>query len=385
MEIKDQEQFMQKMSELLDAHKDATSADVQSKVDTAIADLKDEQKAMKVAMARTNIVDEMENSDTDVASYEKAFDSYLRSGEKSSFSGLEGKAAIMHTDTPAEGGYAVPLKLEEGIIKLVTELNPIRSYVNVKSVGAAPYTKNIQTTRTSATWRGQLQPVVGNDSPEFGQFTINTHELSNETTLTYEQMEDSNLDIMAFVAEESAREFAIAEQTAFMNGGGDVVMQPSGLLTFVGGAAQAIRQIQEVPVAAALDGDSLIDLVYTIQPMYRQGATWVMNRKSLSEVRKLKDADGNSLINVALDLAGAGIQETLLGYRILEDESLPDYVSGETPILFGNLKGFTVLDRIGTSSLVNPYKAHGFVSVFTRKRVGAGLEDGQGIVAAKVA
>ena len=41
--------------------------------------------------------------------------------------------------------------------------------------------------------------------------------------------------------------------------------------------------------------DVLIDLVYALKAGYRQNATFVMNRKTQSAVRKLKDADGQYL------------------------------------------------------------------------------------------
>ncbi len=39
----------------------------------------------------------------------------------------------------------------------------------------------------------------------------------------------------------------------------------------------------------------LIDLIYALKAGYRQNASFVMNRKTQSAIRKFKDADGNYL------------------------------------------------------------------------------------------
>ena len=41
--------------------------------------------------------------------------------------------------------------------------------------------------------------------------------------------------------------------------------------------------------------DALIDLVYALKGGYRQNAGFVMNRRTQSTIRKLKDGDGNYL------------------------------------------------------------------------------------------
>ena len=64
--------------------------------------------------------------------------------------------------------------------------------------------------------------------------------------------------------------------------------------------------------------DRLIDLVYAPKAQYRPNARFVMNRRTVSAVRKFKDADGNYIWQPA---SRAGETASLLGYPVTEIET----------------------------------------------------------------
>ena len=381
METKELVDKFDELAQTVESLKSATDESTKNAINEAISTQNDEIKALKVAMARTNVSDAVEEAKEDSA---KAWNDYVRKGDESGLQEI--KAATANTVTDSEGGFLVPLKLEEGIIKLLNELTPARMWASVKSVGAAVYTKNYQTSHANVGWRGETAPVTGTNSPDIGQYQINTHELQAYPQVTLAQLEDSHFDYEAWLASEVGEQMAIAENEAFVNGLGDASFQPTGLLSYINGTAESTREIAEVAAAgAAVTGDDLLTLIYAVKPQFRTGAKWLMNRQTLEQVRKLKDADGNYLFSVQAQLDGRGIIGTVLGYEVCEDEAMPDPVSGATPIIFGNLKGYSILDRVGMSVLRNPYKNPGFVEFYTRKRVGGGLEDAQGMRALRLA
>ena len=64
---------------------------------------------------------------------------------------------------------------------------------------------------------------------------------------------------------------------------------------------------------------------------------------------------------------------------------MPDIAANATPIAFGNWKrGYTIVDRIGTRVLRDPYTNKPFVSFYTTKRVGGMLTDSQAIKLMKI-
>ena len=62
-----------------------------------------------------------------------------------------------------------------------------------------------------------------------------------------------------------------------------------------GATSATSRPARPAPLPADDPSDVLIDLIYALKSGYRQNASFVMNRKTQSAVRKFKDADGNYL------------------------------------------------------------------------------------------
>jgi HK97 family phage major capsid protein len=66
-----------------------------------------------------------------------------------------------------------------------------------------------------------------------------------------------------------------------------------------------------------------------------------------------------------------GMPDTLLGYPVIEMEDLPEIVTGNNAIVFGDIsRAYTICDRIGVSVLYNPYLTAGFATYQARMRVG---------------
>ena len=119
--------------------------------------------------------------------------------------------------------------------------------------------------------------------------------------------------------------------------------------------------------------DILVDLIYALKAGYRQNATFVMNRKTQSAIRKFKDATGNYLWQPpALGRRAA----TLMGFPVVEAEDMPDIAANALSVAFGDFRrGYLVVDRAGVRVLRDPYSAKPYVLFYTTKRVGGGVQD----------
>jgi len=135
------------------------------------------------------------------------------------------------------------------------------------------------------------------------------------------------------------------------------VNKPQGLLSYTQ-SDEGTQSWGEIGVVSSgvegdFDGtapvDNLLDLVYAPKTRYRSQAAFVMNRRTLSVIRKFKDADGNYM---------------------------PDIGTDTTPIAFGDFKrGYLIVDRQGIRVLRDPYSAKPYVLFYTTKRVGGGVQD----------
>jgi len=98
-----------------------------------------------------------------------------------------------------------------------------------------------------------------------------------------------------------------------------------------------------------------------------------MNRRTVSAVRKFKDADGNYIWQPA---QRAGETASLLGYPVSEIETMPDIAANAPAIAFGDFRrGYLIVDRAGVRVLRDPYSAKPYVLFYTTRRVGGGVQD----------
>ena len=124
-------------------------------------------------------------------------------------------------------------------------------------------------------------------------------------------------------------------------------------------------------------GDALIDLIYAPRNAYRSGGRFLMNRRTVSAVRRFKDNDGNYLWQPGLSEAGTS---SLLGYPVSEAEDMPDIGTDSYSIAFGDFrKGYLIIDRQGVEVLRDPFSAKPYVLFYTTKRVGGGVQDFEAI------
>src|SRR5262249_36238860 len=146
-------------------------------------------------------------------------------------------------------------------------------------------------------------------------------ELYANLAATQTLLDDSFVNLEEWIAGEVEEAFAGQERAAFINGDG--VNKPRGFLNYemiaeashVWGKIGYITTGVDGNFAASNPADKLIDLIYTPKTRFRQNARFVMNRKTVSAVRKLKDGDGHYIWEPN-DSGGA----TLLGYPITEIE-----------------------------------------------------------------
>lgn len=103
----------------------------------------------------------------------------------------------------------------------------------------------------------------------------------------------------------------------------------------------------------------------------------MMNGLTQMYVRKFKDSQGNYLWQPGLQ---ADQPSSLLGYGIAENEDMPDVAADANAVMFGNFKrAYSVVDRMGTRVLRDPFSSKPYVEFYTTKRVGGLLTDSNAV------
>ena len=99
------------------------------------------------------------------------------------------------------------------------------------------------------------------------------------------------------------------------------------------------KQTVTAAATAAITADELIDVQEEIPDVYQNGAIWIMNKATRKAIRKLKDNDGNYILNKD---ATAKWGYTLFGKDIYTSVNMPGMEAGKTVIYYGDMSGLAV-------------------------------------------
>ena len=315
----------------------------------------------------------------DIEAHKNAFLQFMRKGVDDGLADLQQKAVQVSVE--ADGGFAVPEELDRTLLQILKDESPMRRVCNTITVSTSDYKKLVSLGGAASGWVGETDARPATGTPTLAQIVATMGEIYANPQATQTSLDDLFFNVEQWLTDEVAREFAEKEGAAFLSGNG--TNKPKGILAatmaLTGDDVRAFGQLQNIKSGAAgtFTGDNLIDLIYSLKRGYRQNASFMMNGLTVAKARKLKDNDGNYLWQPGLQ---QGQPSTLLGHGIEENEDMPDAVADANAILFGDFKrGYTIVDRMGTRVLRDPFTNKPYVGFYTTKRVGGMLTDSNAI------
>ncbi len=255
----------------------------------------------------------------------------------------------------------------------------MREIATVRTVGSGVFRKPVSTAGVQAGWVAETAARPETDPATLALLEFSSADLYACPAATQSLLDDALIDLDEWLAAEVEDAFAAQETAAFVSGDG--VNKPKGFLAYANAAegTQTWGQIGTVAsgaaggFATANPADKLIDLIYAPKAQYRPNGRFVMNRRTVSAVRKFKDADGNYVWSPA---TRPGETASLLGYPVTEIETMPDIGANSLSIAFGDFaRGYLIVDRAGVRVLRDPYSAKPYVLFYTTKRVGGGVQN----------
>jgi HK97 family phage major capsid protein len=309
--------------------------------------------------------------------HKAAFETYVRSGESHGLRAIEQKS--MSIGSNPDGGYLVPPEVETFIGERLATISPIRSIASVRTVSTNVFKKPFMTSGPAVGWVGETAARTETGSPTLAELSFPAMELYAMPAATSALLEDNAVNLDQWLAGEIDQVFAVQEGAAFVTGDG--VNKPTGFLTQTIVAESSWAWGKLGFVGTGVSGgfpstgqiDPVIDLVYALKAGYRQNGSFVMNRRTQSAVRKLKDGEGNYLWQPP---AGVGGRASLLNFPVVEAEDMPDIGASTYAIAFGDFaRGYLIVDRAGVRVLRDPYTSKPYVLFYTTKRVGGNVQD----------
>lgn len=231
------------------------------------------------------------------------------------------------------GGFLVPDDFERRVIVGLALQGAMRAAATVMTL-ANDRQIPVVADEGAAAWVGE-GGTFPESNPTFAQRLLGAHKMGRLVQVSEELLQDSAVDVEAFLAAAFSRSFGVLEELAFVNGTG--VGQPRGILLDapIGITAAA---------AAAITGDELIRLFHALPAPYRSRASWVMHDGTALAVRLLKDTTGQYLWQPGLQ---AGQPDRLLGRPVLTSAGMPAMAAGARSVLFADLSYYWIADRAG--------------------------------------
>lgn len=310
--------------------------------------------------------------------YTAAFQAHFKRGEVQ---------ASLNKGAADQGGYLAPTEWDRTVGDKLVLVSPMRSLATVQSISTNGFSKLFNQKGTTSGWVGETAARPETATPTLGTLTYTTGELYANPAATQQMLDDSEIDLEAWLAGEVQQEFAYQEGVAFLSGDG--VNKPKGLLTYITGGANAAAHpygaITTVNsgAAAALTTDGIVSLIYALPGEFTANARFIMNRATQAAIRKLKDGQGNYIWQPSYV---AGQPATVAGFGVTEVAGMPDIAAAAKPIMFGDFRaGYLILDRVGVRVIRDNLTAKPFISFYTTKRVGGGLLNPQVLRALNVA
>lgn len=310
--------------------------------------------------------------------YKQALGGYLRKGHDQGLAALEAKAMSVGSDP--DGGYTVEADRSGRIITRIFETSPMRQHASVVTISTDRLEGLRDSDEASASWVGETGTRSETNTPQLNQWAINVHEIYAKPKVTQKLLDDSAVDIEAWLGAKVADQFARSQNTAFVTGTG--VGRPRGFASYTSAAtADASRTWGSFEhVATASNGsfgtdpagiEKLIAVKHKLNPAYLAGSGWFMNRTTIAEVRTLTDASTAGGFVFVPDFSGQAAG-SILGYPIHLLEDMASYSTTDAlAVAFGNMReAYTIVDRLGVRVLRDPYSAKPYVEFYTTARVG---------------
>lgn len=283
-------------------------------------------------------------------------------------SGLSPEARALVEDS--DGQILVPEALETELRRDIPALTIIRGIASVRTI-SRDRVRRRSLDEVTVGW-GKLETAAQTltdsmPSTPTEEYTY-VEDLYGLAKIGEDELDDSDVDLEAFVRDSFARALAEAEDTGFTVGTGHANDQPVGFMT-TGGGVDDVTAGQ----VAAVTIDDFKALIYAVPAQARRNGRFVLASTTELALSLLKDSNDQYLWQPSNQ---AGRPNTFIGYALENQEdvaAIPDSGTAASVAAFGDLnQGYRIYDRLGMSlkRLEELYAEDGMVGFKVRRRVG---------------
>ncbi len=284
--------------------------------------------------------------------------------------------ATMSTTTGSEGGFTVTTEVARELIDLLKQFGGMRNVSDVFST-AMGNPMNFPTSDGTAE-TGELiaeNTTATAADPTFGQVALNVFKYSSKiVAVPFELLQDSEIDVEAFVRRRLATRLGRISNTHYTTGTG--TGQPRGVAV-----GAALGKTGTTGQTTTVIYDDLVDLIHSVDPAYRESGMcrFMMHDLSVAKVRKIKDSQGMPIWAPSYaDGVRGGVPDRLLGYAVQVNQDVAQMVANAKSILFGDFQYYKIRDVMAVTMFRftdSAYAKLGQVGFLAWMRSGGNLVD----------
>lgn len=332
----------------------------------------------------------------------KAFTRYLRFGEGNrqlnrQLWGIEHvqdmlKAGLTVTEIKSTmiegqdtlGGYAVPPQMASDIISRMPGLTVVRGGGARVVQTASNAIEWLKTTGGGDQYPTAMRGLWGSEAAapteatnfKFGLETINVNTYTYKAAMSQSLIEDA-VNIIPIFNGLVTDTLAMDEDTTFLVGDG--AGKPRGILPSSANAHSLTEVVSGHATLLTVSG--VKKLRRGVAAQYRARGSWIANSDTAAAVEDFKDGQGRFYF----DYLDAG--DVFMRRPWRESESMPDIAASAFPLIYGDLSGYIIVERLGLSVTrfqdsntgVNKVEFH------VRRRIGGNLVEPWKFAVQKVA
>lgn len=300
--------------------------------------------------------------------------------------GLQEGSQLAHLGTYTNLGYFVPTGFTAAVEqakKMYCSFDQIAQVIRTGQGNVIPFPISNDTSNSAAVI-GEASAVSEQDVTA-GHIPVSAYKLnSGLVKVSSELMQDSAIDLSAWLADRFAERFGRGEENYFTNGTGPTgsPAQPTDILTAI--AASGATPVVAAG-SAANDGSSatgansigyadLVNLEHAVDPAYRQRAKYMLHDNTVGTIKKILDKYGRPLWAPGITI---GEPDTINGYPYFVNQAMPQVAASNTTIIFGDFSKFLIrrVKDMSVKWLVELYAANDEVGFLAFERVDSALLD----------
>ena len=197
--------------------------------------------------------------------------------------------------TKGDNGSIIPKTIAQKVIDKVIEISPLYASAtryNTKGTLAIPKYDN-STDDVSVGYATEFDELVSH-SGKFATVELTGFLIGALTKISKSMINNTDINLTDYVVNKMAEKFKLFYENEMLNGTSDKIL---GIV----GSYDSENMKVTLAAKSSLTADELIDIQETVPDTYQVNAYWIMNRDTRKKIRKLKDSDGNYILNRAFN------------------------------------------------------------------------------------